>query len=378
MSEYQYYEFQAIDRPLTAAEMRELREYSSRARITSTSFVNDYAWGSFKGNPDAWMERYFDAFLYLANWGTHEFKLRLSSRLLPLTVARDYCGGGRASVREADGKVILSFDSDDEGGGEWVEGQGHLAPLVPLRAELARGDVRALYLGWLLRAQSGDLDDEDVEPPVPPGLGQPSASLESLADFLRIDEDLLAVAALASQPLEEVSPRPEDVRAWVTRLPASDKDDFLSTLLLGTDASRIEELRQKFLRQRKPSNPPPETRRTVGELLRAAEAHSEDRLRREAEERSKEKARRERSAAAARAKYLDGIVGKEPKLWAEVETLIATKQPKSYDRAVELLADLRDLAARKKGSDFLLRVTALRQANERKPSFLERLRKVGL
>ncbi len=40
MSEYQYYEFQAIDRPLTVKEMTELRSYSTRARITATSFIN--------------------------------------------------------------------------------------------------------------------------------------------------------------------------------------------------------------------------------------------------------------------------------------------------------------------------------------------------
>ena len=32
MSECQYYEFQAIDRPLTEKEMGELRSYSTRAR----------------------------------------------------------------------------------------------------------------------------------------------------------------------------------------------------------------------------------------------------------------------------------------------------------------------------------------------------------
>ncbi len=52
MSEFQYYEFQAIDRPLTAKEMSELRSYSTRARITTTSFVNHYEWGSFKGDAD--------------------------------------------------------------------------------------------------------------------------------------------------------------------------------------------------------------------------------------------------------------------------------------------------------------------------------------
>jgi hypothetical protein len=116
----------------------------------------------------------------------------------------------------------------------------------------------------------------------------------------------------------------------------------------------------------------------VGALLAAAEEHAEVRLRLEAQERAKEKARRERAAAVARAAYLEGLAGSEQKLWTEVETLIATKQPRSYDRAVELLVDLRDLAARKKGGDFLLRLTALRQANERKPSLLERLQRVGL
>ena len=97
MSEYQYYEFQAIDQPLTAKEMAELRSYSTRARISPTSFVNDYSWGSFKGDEDAWMEKYFDAFLYLANWGTHVLKLRLPTHLLDTKIARQYCAGERAS-----------------------------------------------------------------------------------------------------------------------------------------------------------------------------------------------------------------------------------------------------------------------------------------
>ena len=49
MSEYQYYEFQALDRPLTQREMRELRKHSTRATINDTRFVNHYEWGNFKG-----------------------------------------------------------------------------------------------------------------------------------------------------------------------------------------------------------------------------------------------------------------------------------------------------------------------------------------
>jgi len=67
MSEYQYYEFQAIDRRLIAEEMAELRFFSARARITSTSFHQRLRAGCLQGNDDAWMDKYFDAFLYFAN-----------------------------------------------------------------------------------------------------------------------------------------------------------------------------------------------------------------------------------------------------------------------------------------------------------------------
>lgn len=39
MSEYQYYDFRAIDRPLDAEALKALRALSTRARITPTRFV---------------------------------------------------------------------------------------------------------------------------------------------------------------------------------------------------------------------------------------------------------------------------------------------------------------------------------------------------
>ena len=379
MSEYQYYEFQAIDRPLTAKEMSELRSYSTRARITPTSFVNDYSFGSFKGDEDAWMEKYFDAFLHLANWGTHVLKLRLPARLLDPATAKAYCGGDSAFVREKSGKVVLSFVSQDEEGGDWVEGEGHLSSMISVRAELARGDLRALYLGWLLRAQLGELEDDDTEPPVPPGLGQPSASLESLVEFLRIDGDLLRVAAEASPPLGDAGIDRNEVLAWIDKLPTKEKDELITSLVVDVDHAQIAELLQRFLKERSSGNvDPPTIGRTVGHLLQAAEAFATERKRIEAEKRAMEKARRGREAAIAREKHLDSLVGREAKLWTEVDGLVATKQPKNYDQAVRLLVDLRDLAARGKGSDFGLRIEALRQAQARKPSFVERLRKAGL
>ena len=112
MSEYQYYEFQAIDRRLTKAEMDELRAHSSRAKITPTSFINEYSWGDFKGDKDALMEKYFDAFLYLANWGTRIVKLRVPATLLNLETARQYFGKC-VSARE---KGYGSIDAEKSNG----------------------------------------------------------------------------------------------------------------------------------------------------------------------------------------------------------------------------------------------------------------------
>jgi len=86
VSEYQYYEFLAVDRPLTEREMQELRAVSSRAVITPTRFTNHYEWGNFKGDPRAWMERYFDAFLY---FGTDE---RYLSYLVPFIKPGGFIG----------------------------------------------------------------------------------------------------------------------------------------------------------------------------------------------------------------------------------------------------------------------------------------------
>ena len=380
MSEYQYYEFQAVDRPLTDKEMKELRTYSTRARITSTSFVNDYSWGSFKGDEDKWMEKYFDAFLYLANWGTHILKLRLPSSLLDPDTARQYCDGESAFVREKDGKVILSLVSDNEEG-EWVddEDENHLSALISVRAELANGDLRTLYLGWLLRAQNDEFDEEDTEPPVPAGLGQLSASLKNLAEFLRIDTDLLHVAAQASAPMSDTGPQPSEVRQWIAQLPITEKDDALARLVVDGDRTVVAQLLQQYRRERCGNMAPASLAgRTVGELLRAAEAQAEDRRRIAAEKRSQEAAHRQREAAIAREKHLDAITGREPQLWSQVETLVAAKQPKSYDLAIKILMDIRALDDRNKNGNFLSRIDEFRQTHIRKPALIERLKKAGL
>lgn len=381
MSEYQYYEFTAVDRPLTAREQAELRSLSTRADITATRFVNTYQWGDFKGNPRQLMECYFDAHLYLANWGTRQLMLRLPKRVLdPATVA-DYCVGDSASAWTASGHVIVRLNREDEDGtDEWdLDGHGLLASIVPVRAALAAGDLRLLYLGWLRCVQSLELADEEPEPPVPAGLGTLRASLTAVAEFLCIDPDLIAAAAAGSAQAAADEPTAAQLRTWVRRLPARDKDTILTDLITGGD----NHLRSQLIRRYRDEHPTdastPTAPRTAGELLAVAADLRAERERRDAEKREQDRIRRERSAAAARQRHLDALAVDQPAVWQRVHELIATKKPREYDTAVQLLVDLRDLGERDGNTaPFRQRLAELRTVHARKPSLLERLELAGL
>lgn len=144
MSEYQYYEFVAVDRPLDDRQWAEVRTLSTRARITATSFVNEYHWGSFRGDTRRMVERYYDAHLYLANWGTRQLMFRLPRTLLDLEVAEQYCVGDCVTAEPSGRNIILSFSSEDESG-DWVDDvETSLSAIVGVRADLAAGDLRPL------------------------------------------------------------------------------------------------------------------------------------------------------------------------------------------------------------------------------------------
>jgi hypothetical protein len=385
MSEYQYYEFRAIDRPLREDEMDELRALSTRAEITSTSLTNTYQWGSFKGRPDVLMERYFDAFVYVANWGTHRLMLRIPKRFIDVRTALAYCDDEALTLAAKNEHVIIEFHSDEEGG-EWVDGEPWMGSLIPLRDDLLRGDFRALYLGWLASFeergwfQASELDDEEsdlLEPRVPSGLAKLSGPLTALADFLRIDQDLIEAAAAGSTGEPPAEPSRDELRRWMKRLPAADKDAYLIRLVSEDGSALLRtELLQRFRAATKPkgSENASANRRTVAQLLAAREALSAERRRKAAEKSQAEQARREREKAEARAKHLDQLALREADSWPKVERLIATKRPHDYDEAVALLVDLIELAGRSgRKAEAYIRVRQLRERHRNKPSFIKRL-----
>src|SRR5438045_606064 len=77
MSEFQGYAFRAVDRALTRQEMEELESVSSRAEVTPHGMSVVYNYGDFRGRPKELMTKYFDVFVYTANWGTNRVIFRI-------------------------------------------------------------------------------------------------------------------------------------------------------------------------------------------------------------------------------------------------------------------------------------------------------------
>jgi len=236
-------------------------------------------------------------------------------------------------------------------------------------------------LAWLLCAQNGELDEDEEEPEIPDGLGELSGSLVSFADFLRIDDDLLHVAAKASPSLRMSRPSPEEILNWVQTLSPEEKDGLLVRLVMEEGAQIGTEMLRRFLKKREKDRSPASQprKRAVGELLRMAEVYRKDRKRAEAEKAAKEKARREAEEAARREKYLDALAVREAEAWLQVDQLISAKQSRSYEEAAKLLVDLRDVATRKgKSGEFIWKISRLCEQYAKRPSLLERMRKAGL
>jgi hypothetical protein len=380
VSEYQYYDFRALDRPLTRNEMAALRSISTRAAITATSFTNHYEWGDLKANPSKLLEKYFDAFVYVANWGTREFHIRLPQGSIDYKLLKTMVAGESLRVRKTAAFVILEFALESEWDGE-DDGTGWMASLMPLRSDLIRGDLRCLYLGWLRCAQDDGLDENKLEPPVPAGLEELSGPLHALIEFLKIDEDLVEVAAQASKPLAAGLSRRE-LSAWIRGLPEKDKNELLITAATDRGERWRNDLVRRFRRtnlQQASEVLAASERRKAGDLLAAARARAKERAWLLNEQRAAESAKRTAEDLANRARYLDQLGQRQSEIWEQVAAHVQTRQPKDYGRAVSLLTDLHDLAVRRgQTAGFQTALRKIRQVHAAKESFLRRLAKANL
>jgi len=370
VSEYQYYEFQAIDRPLTEEEQRAVARLSSRVDPHPWRAVFTYSWSDFPGRAKEMLAAYYDAMLYMANWGSRQLVFRFPKSLVDLERVQAYCQPlfvqEYISFSTVDEYVLLEFHFRDEERGDWIEGEGWLASLVGLRDDMLRRDYRALYLSWLKTLEIEDVLDSVVEPPVPPGLEKLSPALRTFVDFFEVDEFLIQVAAEGSRRSKAASEG--DLRRAIAELAPEERDAFLLRLAKGEPHLSVALNRRLGAFLDVPQRDDNAGRRTVGELFAAAETLRE-RLRKESAAR----------AEAKRIAELKALAQREDETWREVDALIQQSKARAYQEATRLLVKLRELAIYE-GQEmvFQQQLNRIYEQYTRRSALLRRLQEAGL
>ncbi len=380
MSEYQYYEFLAIDRPLTSEEMSALRALSTRARITPTSFTNEYQWGDFKGNPDDLMRRFFDAHVYVANWMTAIFMVRVPIEAISKETVEAMVVSDILEFKATKTHWIITWtldESEDYDRFGMEDGRGWMARLAPVRDELLRGDIRSLYIGWLAAVTGEMMDDDDLEPLPMEGLGSLTAAQQALAEFVEVDKDLLAGAGMGGPTLQDGASSQEEIGDWLASLPKDEVTALLKRLLAGQGQEAERTLKNRFAAWRRGlhGGTTEAPRRTVGELRENAESAKQMRL----ERKKRDRERREIKRRKERDVYLENLSKDFPKAWKAVRQTVERGSGSAYDEACRALADLSEAySVHASSMAFDKELRKFMAKHMRRKALIQRLAKAGI
>jgi hypothetical protein len=369
MSEYQYFEWQTVDRPLTAREQSDVDGLSSHMdTVTSTQAIVTYSWGDFKHDPKQVLLKYFDAFLYDSNFGMRELMFRLPKKLVDVDLFEPYLIEEQIILEQHGAYFVLHIGiNEDADYFEWIESENILGQLTPLREQLLQGDTRMLYLAWLkvISLKEEEWEDES-EPPVPAGLKKLTASLQAFAEFFEIDPHLVSSAAEASKKAE--SNAEADLESAIAKLSRKESETYLLQIAKG-EPGAVLSLKKRLMElggQKSPARL--RSTRTVSHLFSRSD---------EITEAAKRKARAD--AEHRRIRRLEELAGNEDVNWQYVEKLLQQKRGSTYEEATKLLVELRDMSVYKQREDkFRERFNLIREKYGKSVALMERFRRASL
>ncbi len=389
MSEFQFYDFRSVDRPLTENERKEVNSWSSRSNASSHRATFTYAYGDFRKKPLDCVVNYFDAMFYTANWGTRHLIFRFPKKMvdykalaafdIDASAATGHESGISISSRGEYALLEFQFCEDDYSG--WIEEDDDtLSALLPLREDILQGDYRSLFIFWLNMANrlSGDtMEDEDFDddfededrmftvPPIPSNLKHISPALKEFIELYELDTDLIAAAATFSTEPPKATPFLLDT--VLKKLTDKEKNEWLTRLFEGE--MRLDKTFKKYIESLQPKAEQG-VRKTVSfsaitDLLGGKKAEG---LENEAIDK-----------ANAHIKRMNELVKKEADLWKTVYFNLDRKTGSAYDIVADALKDLYDVAVFfEKKSPFLEKFYDVEDRYGRSKTLLERLKKKGL
>lgn len=152
MSEYQYYEFCNIDKPMTSQTRHEMKLLSSRSNITTHGASYVYNYGDFRGNPKELLLKYFDVYFYISNWGILQLMFKYKIADININEIKSYLIDSVITCEVIGEYVVLEVEINNENCGGWIDGEEMLGNLLPLYEEIKIKNYNLLQLVAIIDA----------------------------------------------------------------------------------------------------------------------------------------------------------------------------------------------------------------------------------
>lgn len=358
MSEIHLYEFRKFEGELGETALEEIASISRRAEVSAKSAIFVYESGKMLGDPLSLLERHFDALFYRSNWGRRQLAFRFQKNDSLEKGLHAFEIGKSIHTLSREKCLILNVRIDDERrNGRNDNDEGALTRFGSFYEEIIAEDFRSLFLLWM-HAALMERKDEASLPPIPLGLRELLTSHKGVIAFFDISEDLVAAAQYFSASVRRATG--EDLAKLVDLLPEEVKTAFLKQLIADTAPltvlidlkKRLQALLTSRSKGAVTTLPVPSS---VGFLFERA---AEMKVAREKRERANEMSKRmTRLAELDRDREM---------LWSRVDELIGKENTKSYEEAVAILKDLRELAVhQRKHAEFAQKIEGLHEAHQK-------------
>lgn len=163
MSEYQYYEFYSLNKPLSKACQAEMQAISSSAKFGTHNVQYTYNSGNFSGDDEALLAEHFDVMFYMSKFGDFQLMFRYDPEDLNIEELEDFWMDDIVEFSMAGSSILVNIElNDDNRKYNWLVGEKVLADLLPLYDELKAGEFQLLQLVHLITAIYAGLDDGHI------------------------------------------------------------------------------------------------------------------------------------------------------------------------------------------------------------------------
>jgi hypothetical protein len=184
-----YYEFRAVDQPLSAQWVNRLSKAVPEGQVTSRTLTVELSINpsrrDFRWQPEELLFNHFDAGLQFDQSGWRTLWIRLPATLID-QVRPFQLAGAIEIADEGDHIVVTLLRIEEDGELTYIDTDPSpwLRQLLPIRDKLLAGDLRALQIAWDAADTNYLGRDKSTPPPVPAGMDDLTPDLDALHHFL--------------------------------------------------------------------------------------------------------------------------------------------------------------------------------------------------